>query len=53
MKKILLVLLSICTLTACTACVVDLGGENSRSEAESTNKENLWSDENVDENGWV
>ena len=53
MKKILLLLLGICMLTACAACVVDMRGENSVLEDESTTKENLWSDENVDENGWV
>ena len=52
MKKIIVLLLSVCTLMACAGCVVDMGGESAAQE-ESINTESRWSDENVDENGWV
>jgi hypothetical protein len=35
------------------ACGVNMSGESSDKESISINAENEWSDENVDDNGWV
>jgi hypothetical protein len=35
------------------ACAVNMSGESSDTESVSINAESEWSDENVDDNGWV